>query len=231
MVPQVRAWGWDYFRDFDIAHGGLSVVWSEDFAAGGGGGVSVIFPLPDYQQGLAGVQTSAPGQALLCIKAPTCTNPLITGNKFTIGTNVLTSANGFGLSSPALPAGFAGRNTPDVSLNADPETGYALYYNSKWTTAGGGTSFVAPQLNGIFALITQQLGGRIGMPHPQMYAAFKTMGYGAGSPFTPVTDGTNWFYKSTNGYNPATGLGQLDVDALSKVLTKATLPARASAKR
>ncbi len=227
VVPQLRAWGWDYFREFDIAHGGLSVVWSEDFAAGGGGGVSVVFPVPAYQQGLAGVQTSAAGQAAFCLTAPTCTNPFLSGsaNKFPIGTNVLTSTKGLALSTPTLAAGFAGRNTPDVSLNADPETGYALYYNGAWSTAGGGTSFVAPQLNGIFALITEQLGGRIGQPHPQMYAAFKTLGYGAGSPFTPVTAGTNWYYQSSNGYNPATGLGQLDVDALSKVLTKIATPA------
>ncbi len=230
VVPQVRAWSWDYFRDIDTAKFGLATVWAEDYAAGAGGGVSVIFPVPDYQQGLAGVQTSAAGQALFCLTSPTCKNPLHTGtaNRFPFGTNVLTSSKGLALSSPALAAGFAGRNTPDVSLNADPESGYATFVGGAWDTGGGGTSFVAPQLNGIFALITQQAGGRIGMPHPQMYAAFKAMGYGPGSPFTPVTAGTNGFYKSINGYNPATGLGQLDVDALSNVMTKAARAASAS---
>ncbi len=232
VIPQVRAWSWDYFRDIDTIKSGLATVWSEDYASGAGGGVSVIFPVPAYQQGLAGVQTSAPGQALFCLTSPNCKNPLLSGtaNRFPFGTNVLTSAKGFGFTSPSLPAGFAGRNTPDVSLNADPETGYASFFGGAWGTGGGGTSFVAPQLNGIFALITQQVGGRIGMPHAQMYAAFKTLGYGAGSPFTPVAAGTNGFYKSSNGYNPATGLGQLDVDALSNVMTKAAAQA-ASATR
>ncbi|CAK9252008.1 unnamed protein product [Sphagnum jensenii] len=35
------------------------------------------------------------------------------------------------------------RNVPDVSLNADPSTGYAIYYNGAWSVYGG-TSCAAP---------------------------------------------------------------------------------------
>jgi hypothetical protein len=62
------------------------------------------------------------------------------------------------------------------------------------------------------------LNGRVGPINPQLYAAFKTYGYGAGSPFKPITAGTNQYYASTAGYNPATGLGSLDVTVLAKVL-------------
>ena len=71
-----------------------------------------------------------------------------------------------------LPAHFAGRNLPDVSLNADPETGYLLFSTEDGgLIAGhGGTSFVAPQLNGISALISQATGGgRLGLWNPMLY--------------------------------------------------------------
>ena len=59
---------------------------------------------------------------------------------------------------PSLSWGFGtGRATPDVSTDADPFTGYEVYdsqYSPNPLEAGwGGTSFVAPQLNGSTALI------------------------------------------------------------------------------
>ena len=178
--------------------------------------MSVVYPQPAYQQGLAGVMSSAPGQSMFCVTSPTVASGAAT---CTPGTDIVD-----------LPAGFAGRNSPDLSLNADPETGYALYYNSKWSTGSGGTSFVAPQLNGIFALLTQKLGGRVGWPHPQLYSLFKTMGYGATSPFRAITTGTNLYYQAAPNYNPATGLGTLDVSNLATALP-VTPPAKSELKR
>src|SRR5215467_2338760 len=66
------------------------------FPAGGGGGVSVLFPAPSYQAGIAGTQLSQPGQAFYL--------------------------QPYGLLF-SLPANYAGRNVPDISFNADPETG------------------------------------------------------------------------------------------------------------
>ncbi len=211
VIPYERPWAWDYILDYLVSYSatGQSTYYKSDFPVGGGGGVSVMYPVPSYQQGLAGVQTSAPGQSLLCFKT-------YTGTAYatcTAGTYYFT-----------LPAGYAGRNSPDVSLNADPETGYSLYYNSTWYTGYGGTSFVAPQLNGIFALLTQQASNlhgtktRVGYPHPQLYSAFKSAGYGSTSPFKAIGFGDNLFYTSGATYNPATGLGALNVDNLSNFL-------------
>jgi subtilase family serine protease len=77
---------------------------------------------------------------------------------------------------------------------------------------------VAPQLNGIFTLIGQQAGGRLGQLQPQLYGAYNRLGYGAGSPFRAITTGTNVFYSATNSYNPATGLGVLNIDNLAAQL-------------
>jgi kumamolisin len=116
-----------------------------------------------------------------------------------------------------MPTGVVGRNLPDVSLDADPYSGYAVY-EAGWGTGSGGTSFVAPQLNGILTLISSGLPGRVGPINPQLYAAFKTQGYAAGSPFKAITVGDNGYFLAQGRYNPATGLGSLDVNALATTL-------------
>ena len=47
-IPHERVWGWDYFDDF-CNFLGLNPISCGIFAAGGGGGVSVIFGTPSYQ--------------------------------------------------------------------------------------------------------------------------------------------------------------------------------------
>ena len=199
-VPAERAWGWDYLRDWAVKSNGQNWYYANVFPVGDGGGVSVNFPRPAYQANLPGVMNSAAAQNLMCSAASL-------GQPGTAYTSLI-----------ALPANYAGRNLPDVSLNADPETGYRVLYQGQWLNGYGGTSFVAPQLNGIFTLIASAKGQRVGMPAPQLYSAFKTVGYGAGSPFRPITSGTNLFYASKPSFNPATGLGALDVTNLAKAL-------------
>ncbi|EQD50443.1 Peptidase S53 propeptide, partial [mine drainage metagenome] len=42
------------------------------------------------------------------------------------------------------------RNTSDLAMDADPNTGYSVYEGGSWSVYGG-TSFVAPQLSGLWA--------------------------------------------------------------------------------
>ncbi|TFW23860.1 S53 family peptidase [Duganella callida] len=198
-VSTERAWGWDYLKTYIVSNYGTDLYYSDYLAVGGGGGVSALFAVPSYQKGLSGVQKTAAAQSLICENA------------------VFNNGSGYG-DYLDVPANIAGRNLPDVSLNADPYSGYAVYFNGAWSTGSGGTSFVSPQLNGILTLISSGLNGRVGPINPQLYAAFKTYGYGAGSPFKAITAGTNQYYPSTATYNPATGLGSLDVNALAKAL-------------
>jgi kumamolisin len=112
-----------------------------------------------------------------------------------------------------------GRNVPDISFNADPETGYVIYYTSEPSgefgilTFIGGTSFVAPQLNGVSALLGQDLHSRIGLLNFPLYLLGITgQGYqGPHAPFHAIPYGDNWFYQGRDGYSPAAGLGTLDV--------------------
>ena len=201
-VPSERPWGWDYLRNYVVTWFGSATYYADYYTHGGGGGVSTSYALPAFQSGLAGTATSAPAQTLIC------------SSTFLYG-----SGTGY-QAIASLSGNYAGRNLPDVSLDADPYTGYSVFFNAGWFTGVGGTSFVAPQLNGMLTLISSGLPGtgRLGAINPQLYAAFQAKGYGAGSPFTPIAAGDNEYYKAAAHYNPATGLGSLNVDALAGVL-------------
>jgi kumamolisin len=78
--------------------------------------------------------------------------------------------------APPVTVGFGtGRATPDISADADPFTGYLLYFSE---TASGpalqdgwvAPAFVAPLLNGSTALIDSFLGHRTGFRNPAAYA-------------------------------------------------------------
>jgi hypothetical protein len=84
---------------------------------------------------------------------------------------------------------YTNRLLPDISLfAANGVWGHALdYYQSDagGLTQAGGTSFVAPQLAGIFALIAQKTGERLGQPNFVLYnmagVEYGTSSYTAGS--------------------------------------------------
>lgn len=199
-IPAERAWGWDYLAPLCKAIGDPDPVDCGIFPAGTGGGVSVVFPIPFYQFFVNGVQTSAPGQALFDLSQ---TPPQLLLK---------------------LPAHFPGRNLPDVSLNADPQTGYIIPYTSITPKGshfdifqGGGTSFVAPQIAGITALIDESAHGRVGLLNPALYALSLTGEAYSGRhpPLRDIRQGTNEGFDAHKGYDQATGLGVLDVANLA----------------
>ncbi|ODT93327.1 MAG: peptidase S53 [Rhodanobacter sp. SCN 67-45] len=179
-IDQESVWGWDYLLPF---------VPSRDyvFSVGGGGGVSVYWRQPMYQLFTSGMERSEKNQEL------TYNDP---------ATGPYTYLK--------LPGNFKGRNLPDISLNADPETGYLLVFQGGLYSSGG-TSFVAPQLNGITALLRQSTGHRIGLWNPHMYLLQNLFGYGKWSAFNRISAGDNWFYAGNGRYNPGAGIGTLDV--------------------
>ena len=120
-----------------------------------------------------------------------------------------------------LPSHFTGRNLPDISLNADPETGYLVYSSTDNPTnfiSEGGTSFVAPQLNGISALLTQSIGHRVGFWNPRVYLLQDIFGGSKFSPFNDILAGDNWFYAGKPGYEPGAGIGTLNVANFDRFL-------------
>lgn len=198
-IEHERVWGWDYLEGL-CSTLGFDPVSCGIFPAGGGGGVSVEFVEPLYQIFLPGTQRSQPGQV------------------FQAGENFV------GLYFK-LPSHFPGRNVPDISFNADPQTGYLILYTSNKNglevLQAGGTSFVAPQLNGVSALFGEYLhGSRLGLLNFPVYdLAVTGRAYrGPNAPFHAIAYGNNWFYQGRNGYNPGAGVGTMDVANFANVL-------------
>jgi kumamolisin len=199
-IAQEQAWGWDYLIPICAAQG-FDPVSCGIFPGGGGGGVSVLTQRPFYQMGIAGMSNSVKNQSLLD----------------------LTQDPPADLAD--LPGNFAGRNVPDISLNADPDTGYILPYTSDQTgfsveEFGGGTSFVAPQLNGITALYAQALGHRVGLLNVPLYQLLRSGNpyNGNKAPLRDITQGDNWFFNANKAYDQATGVGVPDVANLLEAL-------------
>jgi len=198
-IPAERVWSWDYLVNLCTVLG-YDPIACGIFPVGGGGGVSVFFKKPFYQEGVSGVQRSQPYQSFI--------------DELTAPPQLIF----------ALPSNYAGRNVPDISFNADPDTGYEIYYTSNVNgpeilTFYGGTSFVGPQLNGTTALLGQYLHDRVGLLNIPLYELARNHGYrGKDAPLRAITEGTNWFYTGSPGYNPAAGLGTIDVYNLAKAL-------------
>jgi kumamolisin len=114
------------------------------------------------------------------------------------------------------------RNVPDVSLDADPNTGYAIYCNGSWGVWGG-TSAAAPLWAGFTALVNQQRQanglGPLGFANPSLYRIGQTGSYGAD--FHDINDNsTNGHYPAVSGYDNATGWGSFNGDGLFQSLTE-----------
>jgi kumamolisin len=146
-------------------------VWN-DGAQGGasGGGVSTVFALPTWQEGL---QTT---------RATGGTSPL------------------------------AKRGVPDVSGNADPQTGYRVRIDGTDTVIGG-TSAVAPLWAGLIARINAAKGRPVGFINPTLYAA-------AGA-LNDITQGNNGDFAASAGWDACTGLGSPNGTKLAAALLQA----------
>ncbi len=118
---------------------------------------------------------------------------------------------GFGVPSPSVQGG--GRGVPDVSGDADPNTGYNILVDGESAVIGG-TSAVAPLWAGLVARINQQMGKSIGFLNPLIYAqAVEASG------FHDVTQGNNGAFSAAQGWDPCTGLGVPDGAPLEAALT------------
>jgi kumamolisin len=98
-----------------------------------------------------------------------------------------------------------------VAGNADPLTGYQVRIDGKADVIGG-TSAVAPLWAALIARCNQQLGRPLGDVHAALYR----IGTRA---FRDITEGNNGAYQAAVGWDPCTGLGSPDGQALLAALT------------
>ena len=217
-VTAQRTWGWDYMWQAWATVEGIPLAQAaEANVAGGGGGFSVLEPTPSYQQGVPGTQSFHAVQYL----KPTGYETIVAGL-------VEPTAWNFNPAPSVTTGSTYGRAVPDVSTDADPFSGYLLYepsfaaINEPVLQGGwGGTSFVAPQLNGSTAVIDSYLGHRVGLWNPYIYAAAG----GSSSPFTGLdqagTSNDNLYFTGNPGepYNQGAGLGYPNLTELAGVFS------------
>ena len=118
------------------------------------------------------------------------------------------------------------RNTPDIALNSDPQTGIYLYIGGEMQKGYGGTSMAAPMFAAFLALFNPQI-----FVNPLLYSAPSTC-------FHDITLGNN---HNTNitvadavsfadiGYDRCSGLGSIVGTELIKWISPASAPAPAPA--
>jgi subtilase family serine protease len=106
------------------------------------------------------------------------------------------------------------RQVPDVSADADANTGFAVYTvdprdNPTWATVGG-TSMSGPLWAGFITLVEQSFGKRLGFLNPDLYSLGQHTSSFSTSPFHDVTQGDNLYYPATAGWDFATGWGSMN---------------------
>ena len=120
-----------------------------------------------------------------------------------------------GAGVPVRADGRTGRGVPDVSGDADPQTGYDVLIDGTRSVIGG-TSAVAPLWAALAARLAQALGKPLGLLQPKLYQGVAA---GVVQPgFRDITQGNNGAYQAGAGWDPCTGLGVPDGDALLAVL-------------
>ena len=110
--------------------------------------------------------------------------------------------------APPAPGAKLGRLVPDVAADADPNSGYEIYFQGAWQVVGG-TSAVAPLYAGLFAA----LGTKLGYILPKLWASVGC--------FTDIVSGDNGTYKAAVGPDACTGLGSPIGTALAALFVAA----------
>jgi len=115
-----------------------------------------------------------------------------------------------------LPGGATGRGVPDTALPASPTyPGIAMEFGGSQTESGG-TSMAAPMFARYLADMAAQSGSNFGDVNPALYqAVFNNPGL-----VTRALYGYDGYWAVDGGsWNPLTGLGTPDMDALYQALT------------
>jgi subtilase family serine protease len=123
------------------------------------------------------------------------------------------------------PAGTLCREVPDISMNADPDSGYAVYCADPGAGLPpgaigflqiGGTSAAAPLWAAIAALAISYRGSRLGLFSPYAYHLDSASGYV--SQFHDISEGNNGNYPAEAGYDMSSGVGSPNIYGLVTAL-------------
>jgi subtilase family serine protease len=150
---------------------------------GSTGGISSVFAEPSWQSNSA-AQTNIVNSSKI-------------ESSYRLGGGAVAPAPGRGVPDISLP----GNNT--VINVQDSQTG------EEEITAVGGTSVASPLAAGMFAELSAVAGHGFGFVDPEIYriASYYAANPGSGDPFLDVTQGGNFLFHATPGWDAATGWG------------------------
>lgn len=187
-------------------------------------GVTILCAAGDNgsSDGTSGLNVDFPGSSPFAVSCGG-TRLVVSNDRQTIisetvwNNNSTSSATGGGVSSffskPAYQTALVSgtkRAVPDVSANADPNTGYYLIYQGSPIYVGG-TSAVAPLLAGLICRINQLRSANTGLLQTSIYAANPSV-------CRDITSGSNGAYSASVGFDNCSGLGVLDGTKLLSLL-------------
>ena len=112
-------------------------------------------------------------------------------------------------SAQGVQTPLAKRGVPDVSGDADPETGYSVRVDGADTVIGG-TSAVAPLWAALITLINANRGSAVGYVNPTLYANAQA--------FNDITQGANGDFEASAGWDACSGLGSPKGTAIQTAL-------------
>lgn len=187
-------------------------------SSGDTGGFSTVAPTNGVPAGIPDVEYPAASPYVVAVGGTT----LITNSDGSYNEELAWLAGGGGQSywetapawqSGVVPTSTVGKGLPDISMDADPNSGANVYVNGVPEVVGG-TSLASPLALGVWARLESSHANNLGFAAPLFYGAYKTNG------FHDITLGDNGPYPATPGWDFATGLGSIDVGNMDSVIGK-----------
>lgn len=185
-------------------------------SSGDTGGFSTVTPTNGVPAGIPDVEYPAASPYVVAVGGTT----LLTNTDGSYNQELAWVAGGGGQSywetAPAWQTGVvatsvAGKGLPDISMDADPNSGANVYVNGTPEVVGG-TSLASPLALGVWARLESSHANHLGFAAPLLYAKSGSSG------FHDVTLGDNGPYPATPGWDFATGLGSIDVSLMNSLV-------------
>ena len=128
--------------------------------------------------------------------------------------------------APGFPSGQTHRGEPDISAEADPETGMYVCGDYDGCLTIGGTSLASPLWAAMIDITDQYVvangGAHLGFVNPAVYQSVNfAQPY---PPYHDITNGTNGAYNTNPGWDAVTGLGSPDLYNFARDLVPCIMP-------
>ena len=113
------------------------------------------------------------------------------------------------------------KGIPDISMDADPNTGAIIIVNGQQEVVGG-TSLSSPLAVGSWARLESNYANKLGFAAPRLYKGYPAFGSVSGAPsgltesedgFNDILTGADGLYTALPAYDYTTGMGTFDVSA------------------